>query len=193
MANDDEVARAIHNLREDSKWHPGGPSPSVGIVLDALVSLRGEYVALCTELTEVQADNERLKRMRIAVGGHEDADMGEVSDGFHTFNELYEHRSLLFMALMAKNPCVSWFAPYHEDGTMYPGFFVAGIDSPNGQITYPLKIDPYWRMLAMTRCTLLAFAPQWDGHTSVDILERLRNWLDTLMLIITNDPRLPRD
>jgi len=42
-----------------------------------------------------------------------DCEPGLVSDGYHSFNELYEHRNLLFINLMRSNPEISWRANNH--------------------------------------------------------------------------------
>lgn len=98
-----------------------------------------------------------------------------VSDGFHTFGELYEHRSHLFMALMRSNVEMSWRANKHEDGTMYPGFFIAGMNLPTGAICYHLPID-MWEMLDNAGIATHNNAPAWDGHTSNDVVRRLSAW-----------------
>jgi hypothetical protein len=56
----------------------------------------------------------------------------EISDGYHTFGELYEHRAALFVALI--NRCTdipSWISHQHHDGTMFNGYFIAGMKSAN--------------------------------------------------------------
>ena len=50
-------------------------------------------------------------------------DLGELSDGYHTFNELYEHRINLFLALMKtsiSNPAVKecGWSKRHSDGEL---------------------------------------------------------------------------
>lgn len=50
-------------------------------------------------------------------------DIGELSDGYHTFNELYEHRILLFLALMKTSANDSLVKDYgwskrHSDGEL---------------------------------------------------------------------------
>jgi hypothetical protein len=37
-------------------------------------------------------------------------DMGDVSDGYHTFNELYEHRHMLFLMLMYSRCQDAWYS-----------------------------------------------------------------------------------
>ena len=49
-------------------------------------------------------------------------DPGEVSDGYHTFNELYEHRHALFLALMKAYPQWSWYSGKHHDGSEWQGW-----------------------------------------------------------------------
>ncbi|WP_436351294.1 hypothetical protein [Escherichia coli] len=40
--------------------------------------------------------------------------MGEVSDGYHTFNELYAHRVRLFSSLMHAYAELSWWSRKHR-------------------------------------------------------------------------------
>lgn len=98
--------------------------------------------------------------------------MGEVSDGFHTFNELYEHRFALFIAVCKLLPLHrAWRSQMHADGTMYPGWFIMGIDRlPGEQLSYHLPIHK-WSETDFA--TTLEKAPAWDGHTPQDVLERL--------------------
>ena len=101
---------------------------------------------------------------------------GQVSDGYHTFDELYEHRSLLFVALMRSNPDISWRANRHEDGTMFPGFFIAGVHLPTGDISYHLS-KMYWRLLDSAGIQTRVEAPAFDGHTPEAVLDRLEEWI----------------
>lgn len=103
-------------------------------------------------------------------------DVGEVSDGYHTFNELYEHRQLLFIALMRAHPEISWRANNHADGTHYEGWFIAGMHLPTGDISYHLKADK-WELLDYSGIATSNKAPRWDGHSSQDVLIRLTNWI----------------
>ena len=102
-------------------------------------------------------------------------DAGNISDGYHTFNELYAHRCHLFVALMGSNPDLSWRASVHEDGTMYDGFFVAGMRLPTGDISYHLPMT-MWGMLDGVQVATTDKAPKWDGHTSADTVARLAAW-----------------
>lgn len=106
-------------------------------------------------------------------------DVGQISDGYHTFGELYDHRSILFIALMQSNPDISWVADLHEDGSMFPGFFIAGMELPDGQITYHLKRHPWFKCLVQGRANIkyITYAPPYDGHTPEDVIERLEKWV----------------
>jgi len=102
------------------------------------------------------------------------SDTGQISDGYHTFDELYQHRTFLFCALMNAYPAASWKSHFHADGTSYEGWFIAGMDLPQGQITYHCP-EHYWHL---AKAQELPKAPPWDGHTSGDVLERLAEFID---------------
>jgi hypothetical protein len=107
-----------------------------------------------------------------------DNDLSHLSDGYHTFGELYEHRIALFIALCAwireagVGP-IAWRSRVHHDGTMFDGWFISGIGKKAGeQITYHLPMAEWENcdfMLELER------APEWDGHTSADVVNRLRD------------------
>src|SRR5690349_17716354 len=99
----------------------------------------------------------------------------ETSDGFHTFDELYEHRHALFIALARSHRALAWRAREHEDGTMFRGMFIAGIrfPSPSGDISYHLPLD-MWSELS--GATTYEQAPKWDGHTAQDVVNRLHDF-----------------
>lgn len=104
------------------------------------------------------------------------ATSGETSDGYHTFNELYDHRIALFAALMAATELSCWRSLKHSDGSKLDGWFIAGIDLPTGTITYHLP-EKDWDLLT-GYCETLAKAPEWDGATPADTVKRLRAWLN---------------
>jgi hypothetical protein len=100
-----------------------------------------------------------------------ECDTNFVSDGYHTFGELYEHRFELFIALMLSHPEISFRARLNSDGNQYPGWFVAGMNLPNGQISYHLP-EAHWMRLGSL--TTFERSPGYDGHTSLDVVDRLR-------------------
>ena len=95
---------------------------------------------------------------------------GETSDGYHTFNELYHHRAVLFSVIVKAFPDKAWKSKKHHDGTMYNGMFIVGIETPDGQATYHYDIEPYWDMFC---CKEIEYAPEWDGHTPAQAIERI--------------------
>ena len=91
--------------------------------------------------------------------------VGEFSDGYHTFNELYEHRTALFATICNLLPERSWKSFKHADGSMFDGMFIAGILTPQGQYTYHCE-EKYLYMFAKT--PEIDQAPEWDGHEARD-------------------------
>lgn len=98
-------------------------------------------------------------------------DIGEVSDGFHTFNGLYEQRMILFAALVKAYKDKAWKSYRHEDGEYCfgGGWFIVGIDTPEGSYTYHYE-NKYWDMFD---CMDLPRGKHWDGHTEADAETRL--------------------
>lgn len=99
---------------------------------------------------------------------------GQVSDGYHTFDELYKHRVLLFLALCKQMPEKCWKYKKNADGKKWDGWFGLGLFPEHGkQITYHLPIE-YWSSIS---CKQFDRNPYYDGHTSADVLTRLKNIL----------------
>ncbi len=123
----------------------------------------------------------------------------QVSDGYHTMKEVYQHRMVLFAALLRANfakwsghlaggidPAeYAWKSKHHSDCelgetkesflshkcSMFDGMFVCGIGTePGKQITYHLPLD----MFDDLKVWELIKAPEYDGHTAADVLERLK-------------------
>ena len=95
----------------------------------------------------------------------EDKGSGEVSDGYHTFNELYHHRMVLFSVICNQNKEKAWKSKLHDDGTMYDNYFIVGITTVEGDYTYHYHMD-HWNEFDVKE---LEYAPKWDGHTPSDI------------------------
>lgn len=126
--------------------------------------------------------NEDFHLMKFEIDGAEDM---ECSDGYHTFGELYEHRITLFIALCKSTLAMAsvvgevilasaaWRSKLHSDGSNWDGWFILGIGKEKGkQITYHLPISK-WDETEFAET--LEKAPEWDGHTPEDVLERLKN------------------
>lgn len=112
-------------------------------------------------------------------------DTNLISDGYHTFGELYDHRIQLFITACRLHVAQAvllyggsdygfvWRTKLHSDGSSFDGWFVLGINGqPGKQITYHLPVSKW------DECNFaetLDKAPEFDGHTSADVLERLKS------------------
>ena len=98
--------------------------------------------------------------------------IGDFSDGYHTFNELYHNRAVLFSVICNMFPEKAWKSKLHDSGDMYDGMFIVGIETEQGQATYHYDIEPYWDMFKVKE---LEKAPKYDGHTPSNAIARIGN------------------
>ena len=94
---------------------------------------------------------------------------GEVSDGYHTFNELYEHRHALFINVVLAHADKAFKTRKNHKGETFEGWFILGFDSAYGQLTYHLP-DSYWDCAVVKE---VESNSTYDGHTVDDVLKRL--------------------
>lgn len=93
---------------------------------------------------------------------------GETSDGYHTFDELYDHRRALTAALAEMVTRFVWMDQsawrsrnHHPlDSAIYDGYFIVGIDLPTGTVTYHYN-NQYWD--DFKNVPEVEHAPKWDG------------------------------
>ena len=123
----------------------------------------------------------KIISLKVSMDGEDST--GVISDGYHTFDELYEHRIVLFIALckiLYADPQYQtgqkadiWRSKLHSDGTSFDGWFIMGIGRNKGeQITYHLPISKWEDTnFAETR----EKSPEFDGHTSADVLTRIKS------------------
>lgn len=100
---------------------------------------------------------------------------GDTSDGYHTFDELYEYRMLYNAAFVNSTslPVVkSW---RHSDGEpcFGGGWFVVVVTLPTGQVSNHYKAE-HWDLFCVPEGT----PPEYDGHTPQDAAARLARWLE---------------
>ena len=97
--------------------------------------------------------------------------IGEMSDGYHTFNGLYYQRMVLFAALVRQNRGRAWKSWKHEGGELCfgGGWFIVGIDTPQGTYTYHYEAKDF----DLFDCEELPVAKHWDGHTEKDVTRLL--------------------
>lgn len=100
-----------------------------------------------------------------------DGGIGELSDGYHTFNGLYYQRMMLFAALVKTYKDRAWKSRRHSDGEpcFGGGWFIVGIDTPQGGFTYHYE-DKYFELFD---CVELPNGKEWDGHTEDDVTRLL--------------------
>lgn len=90
---------------------------------------------------------------------------GEISDGSHTFDELYYHRMILFSLFCNSHKDIAWKSKLHSDGTMFDDYFIVGVTTPEGDYSYHYQLK-YWDKFNVKE---LENAPEWDGHEPSDI------------------------
>lgn len=98
--------------------------------------------------------------------------VGDLSDGYHTFNELYNHRAVLTALAFIHLP-YAWKSKVHEDGSMFDGMFIVGAPTPYGMITYHYELE-YWNLFKIPE---LPHAPHFDGHTPNDVVDRIKKYI----------------
>ncbi len=120
-----------------------------------------------SELKEIVASIEEVDNntiIRVPENGVEN-----VSDGFHTFKDLYYQRAILFATIVNTHKEISWKSYKHSDGNYCFNkngeWFIVGIDTPAGPYTYHFE-KRYWNLF---KCEEYETAIEWDGHTSDDV------------------------
>lgn len=111
-------------------------------------------------------------------------EIGEVSDGYHTFNELYYYRMLYNAAFLNT---LAWYQDNINTFNIYKskrhhtgeecfggGWFIVMVDLPTGQVSnhYEMK---YWDLFKIPEKEI---ADEWDGHTPQIAAERLRKFIE---------------
>ena len=112
------------------------------------------------------ADTERKRIDAICeVTGVKEID--DLSDGFHTFRQLYYQRMMLFATIVKQNKDKAWKSLRHEDGELCfgGGWFLVTVDTPEGAYGYHYE-DKYWDMF---NCKEIECAKHWDGYTEEDV------------------------
>ena len=165
------------------------PTPTLRIILVAEnvdeqeLNLFHETLAAVMMASKLSHDIVQSKGETMTELHHE---VSMLSDGYHSFKELYEHRHALFIALLSQAASQNedaWFSKLHDDGTGYPGWIIAGcyVDVPvdsncteleRMQIRYHLP-DSYIPHLKAAGCMELDKAVPYDGSNSNDTIDRL--------------------
>ena len=102
-----------------------------------------------------------------------------ISDGYHTFKELYEFRMLynanLFNSWSGSGEVNVYKSKRHDDNLLCfgGGWFIVVADLPSGQISnhYEYKDWDLFNIPEFDKSPL-----KFDGHSSLDVSERLRDF-----------------
>ena len=111
----------------------------------------------------------------------QDKSVGDLSDTYHSFNDLYEHRMVL-TALAFMNIPYAWKAKKHEDGSMYDGMFIVGVPTPDGMVTYHYDLTD-WNLFKIPE---IPHSPHFDGHTPEDVVNRLKDYIKSASTRLVN-------
>lgn len=134
-----------------------------------------------------------LEQIQVIIDQHreEGNSVGELNDGYHTFNELYEFRkmynaaffNLIIEALDATssngylNNYKNWKVHKswrHHNGELCfgGGWFIVSAMLPTGQISNHYKAED-WDLFKIPETEKALF--EYDGHTAQDVLQRLKD------------------
>jgi len=110
----------------------------------------------------------------------------QISDGDHSFAQLYAMRAALLSALLSEWAYAGKYSTYkslrHNDGQLCfgGGWFIAGASLPSGAISFHFPISDWNRIHVPER----SVGQVWDGHTESDVMARLYS---TAELLRTNE------
>lgn len=115
----------------------------------------------------------------IAIGGLLDQELNETDimfDKHHTVGELYAHRITLFITVMGlvktTGKGTPWYSHKHHDGEQWGTSIITGITMEDGrQITYHVPAEYEEKLQKVA--SYVDYAPEYDGHTPMDTLDRL--------------------
>lgn len=102
----------------------------------------------------------------------------QISDGYHTFNELYNYRMLYNAAFF--NSLNGKFNVHksmrHSDGELCfgGGWFIVMANLPTGQISNHYKLK-YWNLFKIPEKEK---ALEWDSHTPQEAAKRLYKFIN---------------
>lgn len=109
-----------------------------------------------------------------------DVENHQVTDGYHTMQELYDVRLALCVnlfnamsltdegRLMGCSSVVK--SKLHNDGTMFDGYFVIAAFLDNRQISFHYELK-HWDRFQIPEVERVPW--EYDGHTTQDVIQRL--------------------
>jgi hypothetical protein len=102
----------------------------------------------------------------------------KISDGYHTFGELYECRKLLNAALFNEWELRGLYNVHkslrHHDGQLCfgGGWFIVVAELPDGQMSFHYE-EKDWSLFEIAVADKMRVP--FDGHTTRDVLDRLKS------------------
>lgn len=106
----------------------------------------------------------------------------EISDGQHTFGELYHARATLFavfcynymdLTRVGKEDSTwyAWKSKLHHDGTMYPGYFIIGVTNKDTGKYMSYHYDlAYWDFFDVDE---VSHAPEWSPEVDLNLIDTI--------------------
>jgi hypothetical protein len=191
------MQQALHALEKIADWHGAyGPFPENNAAWRgmAVVTARESVTALRTALAQSEQEPTCLECKAavlyecVACSSNNYppkpeqepvAIDGNTSDGYHTFNELYEFRkaynAALFNEWAAGGKCSVHKSWRHHDNELCfgGGWFIVVAVLPQGQISNHYEAKD-WDLFAVPEVERALF--EFDGHTGADVVERLKTY-----------------
>lgn len=151
--------KEIEELKKDNN-HQWEERCRLTFELERLQNINKEHQKLNGELRE------EIEELNISRKN------GTLSDGYHTYNDLYYQRCVLFATICNMNKNISWKSARHSDGQKCfdsDNWFIVGIDTLEGSYTYHYEMK-FWDMFKVPE---LEKGKEWDGHTEKDVTRLL--------------------
>lgn len=138
------------------------------------------HVSVCTvSLDATNRKNMDIKELKGILNDHhdDDQDVRYVSDGHHTFDELYRYRMLYHAAFVNANPADTVKSWWHSDGELCfgGGWFIVVTVLPTGQISNHYR-PQFWELFNV-RSVDADHLPVYDFHSSEDAADRLEAFI----------------
>jgi len=117
----------------------------------------------------------QLEQANLLISELSSGQKQQVSDGYHTFGQLYETRCALTAALFntlhkTKTAVVSKSWRHHDQELCFGGgWFVVQAQLDTGQISFHYE-ERFWDFFDIPEVT---DGYEWDGHTTDDVINRL--------------------
>lgn len=116
---------------------------------------------------------------------HAMRNMGSVSDGYHTFDELYEYRLLYnaaFFNMLPKDTVHKSKRHHTGEECFGGGWFIVMAQLPTGQVSNHYEMKD-WDLFDVPEKEI---ADEWDGHTPAVAARRVREALPMLRNLLGN-------